>query len=117
MEPMVVGLVRDRAARAAHAPSGSGLRFDSPTSATTGYVLARDAWGRGYATETLLAMVEFGRSLGLRRLHTICHAEHGASARVLEKGGFTCLGRKVGHTVFPNLGPEPGDVLAWERLL
>src|SRR5688500_18063400 len=35
---------------------GTGLAFETPQRAMTGYVLARDAWGRGYATEALQAM-------------------------------------------------------------
>ena len=37
---------------------GTGLHFESPTRAATGYILARDAWGAGYATEALNAIVE-----------------------------------------------------------
>jgi RimJ/RimL family protein N-acetyltransferase len=32
---------------------GSGLAFETPYRATTGYVLARDHWRKGYATEAL----------------------------------------------------------------
>jgi len=39
--------------------------------AMTGYVLARDAGGRGYATEALGAMVETARTLGVRRLYAL----------------------------------------------
>src|SRR6266545_7718451 len=35
----------------------TGLGFESPNVAATGYVLARDAWGHGYATEALSAIV------------------------------------------------------------
>ena len=38
----------------------TGLAFEAPSSAVTGYVLARDAWGNGYATEALTAIVEKG---------------------------------------------------------
>ena len=48
--------------------------------AMTGYVLARDAGGRGYATEALGAMVETTRTPGVRRLYALCHHEHRASA-------------------------------------
>jgi RimJ/RimL family protein N-acetyltransferase len=80
----------------------------------TGYVFARDAWGQGYATESLQAMVDLAPSCGVRRLYAICHVDHAASARVLEKCGFareTVLKR---HTHFPNLAPgEPADVLSY----
>lgn len=91
----------------------TGLAFESRTIASTGYVLARDAWGLGYATEMLTAMVEVGRGIGLRRLYAICHVEHRASARVMEKGGLVREGVLPAHTVFPNLGPDRADVLCY----
>src|SRR5262245_14675020 len=96
---------------------GTGLAFDTTASATTGYALARDAWGRGYATEALSAMVELARSIGLRSLHTFCHAEHRASARVLAKNGFVCEGLREHHSIFPNLSREPRDVLLFKLML
>lgn len=53
------------------------------------YVLARRAWGRGYATEIGIALREFARSdLSLPRLIALIEPEHAASARVAEKAGF-----------------------------
>src|SRR5215471_6395027 len=37
---------------------GTGFGFDATEHAITGYVLAKDAWGHGYATEALTAMVD-----------------------------------------------------------
>ena len=67
---------------------GTGLAFETSMRAMTGYVLARDAWGRGYATEALSAMVGVAKNAGLRRLYAFCHHEHRSSARVLEKCDF-----------------------------
>ncbi len=92
---------------------GTGFAFEAPDRAGTGYVLARDAWGRGYATEALQAVVEVARGLGLRRLWALCHAGHRASARVLEKAGFALEARLAAHQVLPNLGPDPQDVLLY----
>jgi RimJ/RimL family protein N-acetyltransferase len=95
---------------------GTGLGFETPWRASTGYVLARDAWGLGLATEALGAMVELAASLGVRRLYALCHAEHRASRRVLEKVGFECEGVLRRHTLFPNLGTvEPSDVAIYAR--
>ena len=91
----------------------TGLTFETSDCAMTGYVLAQDAWGQGFATEALRAMVNLAPTLGVRRLYAICHAGHAASARVLEKGGLTREGILPGHTVFPNLSPEPADVLCY----
>src|SRR5689334_7763026 len=61
---------------------GTGLAFEAPDVASTGYVLARDAWGHGYATEALQSIVELAGELGVRRLHTQCHPSHVASIHV-----------------------------------
>lgn len=95
---------------------GTGLTFKTPVFATTGYVLAQDAWGHGYATESLRAMVELARKLGVRRLEAECHVEHRASARVMEKCGLLCEGVREKHTEFPNLMPGVKlDVLCYAR--
>ena len=95
----------------------TGLAFETPQRAVTGYVLAKDAWGRGYATEALQAMVEAARDLGLRRLQAFCHPEHRLSWRVLEKCGFAREGTLRRFAEFPNLTPEgPCDVLLYARV-
>lgn len=81
---------------------GTGLAFASEREATTGYVLAKDAWGRGYATEALRAMMEVAQGVGVERLIALVHAEHRASIRVLEKCGFVAEARIEWE--FPNLG-------------
>ena len=97
---------------------GTGLAFDAPERASTGYVLAKDAWGQGYATEALGAMVDLAPTLGVRRLYALCHVDHRPSARVLEKGGFTLEGILRGYCEFPNLEPpDPGDVRCYVRVL
>jgi len=82
----------------------TGLAFETPTLAATGYVLARDAWGRGYATEALGAMVALAGDLGVRRLYALCHPVNSASARVLEKCGFLNDSLAQRYSDFPNLG-------------
>jgi [ribosomal protein S5]-alanine N-acetyltransferase len=91
----------------------TGLSLDTPHIAQTGYVFARDAWGRGYATESLTAMVGLARAQALTRLYALCHADHHASAHVLEKCGFTLEARRHKSQVFPNLTPEKQDVLSY----
>lgn len=96
---------------------GTGLTFETPQRAMTGYVLARDAWGCGYATEACGAMVRLAGELGVRRLYATCHAGHRPSARVLEKCGFEREGVLRAHSVFPNLETsEPQDVLMYTRI-
>jgi ribosomal-protein-alanine N-acetyltransferase len=96
----------------------TGLLFESPQRAMTGYVLAQDAWGRGYATEALSAMVGVARQTGVRRLFALCHHEHAASAHVLEKCDFAREGVLHAYAPFPNLAAgEPQDVLCYAILL
>jgi ribosomal-protein-alanine N-acetyltransferase len=92
----------------------TGLAFESDTVASTGYVFAKDTWGHGYATESLRAMIALARELSIRRLCAMCHADHRASARVLEKGGLTKEGILPNHITFPNLGkPGRSDVVSY----
>jgi ribosomal-protein-alanine N-acetyltransferase len=96
----------------------TGLAFTSPGRAVTGYVLARDAWGQGYATEALRGVLEIAEGVGLRRLEAICHAGHAASAYVLEKCGFLREAFLPRHERFPNLGAtEAQDVLRYAKVL
>ena len=84
----------------------TGLMFESATSAAVGYVLAKDAWGHGFATETVTAMTTLAGSVGVTRVFALCHPQHRASARVLEKGHFL-LNASFVPAQFPNL--ESGD--------
>jgi len=94
----------------------TGLSFQTPGSAVTGYVLARDSWGKGYATEALRCMVELADKLGLRRLDATCHAEHYASAHVMEKCGFVLEEIERAALKFPNLEAEPvSDIRRYAR--
>lgn len=96
----------------------TGLSFKTPTRAITGYAFAQDAWGEGYATEALHAMVELAQQTGAKRLEAICHMEHRPSANVLEKCGFQQEEVRREHFVFPNLAPQKkSDVFSYVRLL
>lgn len=83
----------------------TGLAFEARDRAATGYVLARDAWGYGFATEALRAMVDVARQTGVARLYALCHPEHRPSAHVLEKCGFTRDKAWFRPAEFPNLAP------------
>ena len=84
----------------------TGLSFETENIAATGYVLAKDAWGCGYATEALGAMVELAPKLGLTQIYALCHPNHPASARVLEKCGFRREPARERQVQFPNLSPD-----------
>ena len=57
-----------------------------------GYWIACPYWGRGYATEACTALVDIARTLGLGTLEGSHFLDNPASARVLEKLGFTPRG-------------------------
>ena len=83
----------------------TGLGFQAPHEAVTGYVLATDAWGKGYATEALTAVIDVTRRTGVTRLFALCHPEHRSSRRVLEKCGFVRDDPSTRQVEFPNLSP------------
>jgi [ribosomal protein S5]-alanine N-acetyltransferase len=95
----------------------SGLLLETPHRAQTGYVFARDAWGQGYATEALGAMLILAAEQKITRVYALCHTEHRSSWHVLEKCGFTREGILHAHSVFPNLSPKPLDVFSYGRTL
>jgi RimJ/RimL family protein N-acetyltransferase len=62
--------------------------------AELGYILRRDRWGRGYATEAAGLLVDFAFDrLGMNRVWAVCDPENPGSTRVLEKCGLMCEGR------------------------
>lgn len=81
----------------------TGLGFQAPHEAVTGYVLAKDAWGKGYATEALAAMIDVARRTGAAQLRAYCHPDHAPSRRVLEKSGFVLDDPPTRSAEFPNL--------------
>jgi RimJ/RimL family protein N-acetyltransferase len=96
----------------------TGLSLETKWRAMTGYVLAKDSWGRGYATEALAAMVALARQLDVIRLYALCHPAHRSSQRVLDKCGFVREGTWQRHSVFPNLDPTaPVDTCCYTIIL
>ncbi len=96
----------------------TGLGLEPGGQAITGYVLATDAWGKGYATEALTAMVRVATDIGIGRLYALCHPQHRASWRVLEKCSFERDRTWNRPVTFPNL--EAGiaqDVRCYRREL
>jgi len=94
----------------------TGIEMQSVGHAETGYVLARDAWQKGYATESLKAVLAITRTLSVRRVTAWCHYQHTASQRVLEKCGFKQLQLEQ-RFIFPNLDAHPYPTTGYEKLL
>jgi RimJ/RimL family protein N-acetyltransferase len=94
----------------------TGLAFETAARASTGYVLARDAWGFGYASEALRAVVDIAQTMAVTRLYALCHTAHTASIRVLERCAFAREAVLAQHAAFPNLGDNtPKDVACYVR--
>jgi len=54
------------------------------------YAFRRDQWGKGYASEAVIALVGYARGhWGVSRIIATAHPENSPSHRVLAKGGFT----------------------------
>ena len=67
--------------------------------AEIGYWLGRKYWGNGFCTEAVVAVVEYGfEDLGLHRIFAQHISRNVASARVLEKAGFSKEGVFRQHT-------------------
>lgn len=63
-------------------------------SAEIGYWLGEAYWGRGIVSEALKAVTDYAiQTHNLRRVFAVPFAHNRASARVLEKAGFTLEGR------------------------
>ena len=64
-------------------------------SAEVWYKIDSKYWGKGYATEALTALLDFGfNNLKLHRIEAGCAVENIASIKVLEKVGMTREGMK-----------------------
>jgi RimJ/RimL family protein N-acetyltransferase len=91
-----------------------------PSPGTTmifGYCFARDAWGRGYATEAVRKFVQTAfEEPRVWRVEARCDLENGASARVLEKAGLEleCVQRR--SMVLPNLSDVPRDLWCYAKV-
>lgn len=71
---------------------------DSQTSAELGYWFLREAWGKGYASESSAAVLELGfRRFGYHRIWGKCHVANVSSAKVMEKLGMTYEGTLREH--------------------
>lgn len=98
--------------------------------ARVGYCIARDEWGKGYATEACKKMIELAMEYGITKLIVPVHPDNLRSIRVLEKCGFQEDADASESLVLPNLNEsrkvklvgfarslslsEPPPTLTWE---
>jgi ribosomal-protein-alanine N-acetyltransferase len=67
--------------------------------AEVGFMLGRDAWGQGYASEAMQAVLAYAAATGLRRLLARTHLGNRRSDTLLEKLGFQEEGLLRGHVL------------------
>jgi RimJ/RimL family protein N-acetyltransferase len=83
----------------------SGLKFVPELEGVDlGYRFWPELWGKGLATEAGRASIDFARELGIDRLIGLVVPENRASAHVLEKLGFSYVGKRDVH--FWHVGEE-----------
>lgn len=95
-----------------------GYRRPQVNAAEIGYCMAVRWWGRGLMTEAIgVALRRLQQDPLLLRVTAAVHVDNVRSARLLERCGFELEGRALGHTVFPNLSPNPQDCLLYVRTM
>ncbi len=82
--------------------------------AEVGFVLARPAWGQGFAWEAMQAVMGYAATLGLKRLWARTHVGNNASEKLLLKLGFEQEGYLKGHI---DRDGERRDCRLWGLLL
>ena len=67
---------------------------ENPQARMLGYAIGRNYWGKGYMTEAVQAVVEYGFAVrGYQLLSAYCYPHNLRSQRVLQKCGFVYEGR------------------------
>lgn len=85
-------LIFERGSGAPQLVGSCGLARRPSGAVEMGYWIAKPFWGRGFATEACIALIDIARTLGLTSLEGSHFLDNPASARVLEKLGFVSLG-------------------------
>jgi [ribosomal protein S5]-alanine N-acetyltransferase len=79
-----------------------------------GYVIAREYWGNGYATEITKTVIKWAITQeSIFRVWATCDIENLASARVLEKAGMQREGVLRRFMIHPNISDEPRDCYSY----
>ncbi len=89
-----------------------GCRLNADV-ADFGYFLAPEAWGRGFATDACLVLIDWLRRRGIARVEATTDLENLRSAAVLERAGLVRERLLPAATHRPNLGGPPRDTLVY----
>jgi RimJ/RimL family protein N-acetyltransferase len=85
--------------------------------ADLGYVLARQYWDQGYASEAAQLVLDWSIAQpGIYRVWAVCDVDNHASARVLEKIGMQREGILRRWIFHPNLDKKPRDCYAYSAV-
>ena len=69
-----------------------------------GYRLVRNHWQKGFATEAVKSVVDYGLNMkGLKCMYAIIEPEHHSSIKVIEKSGFNLSKTSVFHSKHVNI--------------
>lgn len=88
-----------------------GLSFRESAPAELGYWLSEAHWGQGYASEAARALMAAAQTAGIATIRARVLAANPASARVLEKAGFTLLERT--HSLIERHRGKPLFIMEW----
>ncbi|WP_271439022.1 GNAT family N-acetyltransferase [Pontixanthobacter luteolus] len=73
---------------------GAGIGIGDDTgNVQLGYWIAREWWGKGFATEAARSLLQIAGTLGHKRITASHFIDNPASGKVLRKAGFTPTGR------------------------
>ena len=54
-----------------------------------GYVLDKKYWGKGFATESVKKLIDYGLNhIKLKNIYACCHIDNGSSKNVIKKCGM-----------------------------
>lgn len=84
--------------------------------AELGWVLHKDYWRRGFVTEAARRVMDFARSIGVRRIFACCDSENVASYKTMEKLGMRLV-KDDGVRTNRSMGDTPRVELTYELLL
>ena len=94
----------------------ASLKVEVGCRAILGFVVFRAFRGRGYASEIIRTLCDWGLSQPeIFRVYALCDIENQASIRAMEKAGFAREGVLQRWAVHPNLGSEPRDVISFSK--
>ncbi len=83
--------------------------------AEIGYFMGKEYWGKGFATEAVRLMTQYAFShINLRKVYATVNDGNAASSRVLEKNGYSLVGRMKKHNYISNIGFA--DMLIYEKM-